>query len=84
MTMTAEQFHKRIWEILDPVDTAYFEVVAAPAPDAAAIASLEAAVGFPLPAALAALPPPPHRLCQLARGATRSRPQPHGDRTARL
>jgi hypothetical protein len=51
MTMTAEQFHQRMWEILDPVDTEHFEVVAAPAPDAEAIAGLEAAVGFPLPSA---------------------------------
>ena len=46
MTRTAEQFHERMWDILDPVDTEYFEVVAAPAPDAQAIYSLEAAVGF--------------------------------------
>ena len=31
MTRTAEQFHERMWDILDPVDTEYFEVVAAPA-----------------------------------------------------
>ena len=43
MTRTAEQFHERMWDILDPVDTEY---VAAPAPDAQAISSLEAAVGF--------------------------------------
>ena len=67
MTMTAEQFHKRIWEILDPVDSAYFEVVAAPAPDAAAIASLEAAVGFPLPAAFTAFCQRTNGLCVMAR-----------------
>lgn len=54
MTMTAEQFHKRMWEILELVDTDYFEALSAPAPDAEAIAGLEAAVGFPLPAAFAA------------------------------
>ncbi|OZI49634.1 SMI1/KNR4 family protein [Bordetella genomosp. 4] len=54
MTMTAEQFHQRMWEILEIVDTDYFEALSAPAPEAKAIASLEAAVGFPLPAAFAA------------------------------
>ena len=39
MTRTAEQFHERMWDILDPVDTEYFEVVAAPAPDAQAISA---------------------------------------------
>lgn len=69
MTMTAEQFHARIWEILEPVDTEYFEVVAAPAPDAAAIAALEAAVGFPLPAAFAAFCQRTNGLCVMAREA---------------
>ena len=65
--MNAEQFHARMWEILDPVDTAYFEVVAAPAPDADAIAGLEAAVGFPLPAAFAAFCRRTNGLCVMAR-----------------
>jgi hypothetical protein len=67
MTMTAEQFHQRMWEILDPVDTEYFEVVAAPAPDTEAIAGLEAAVGFPLPAAFAAFCQRTNGLCVMAR-----------------
>ncbi|WP_052097571.1 SMI1/KNR4 family protein [Achromobacter sp. RTa] len=67
MTMTAEQFHERIWEILDPVDTQYFEVVAAPAPGAESIAELEAAVGFPLPAALTAFCQRTNGLCVMAR-----------------
>lgn len=67
MTMTAEQFHQRIWEILDPVETQYFEVVAAPAPDAESIAGLEAAVGFPLPAAFAAFCQRTNGLCVMAR-----------------
>ena len=67
MTMTAEQFHERIWEILDPVETQYFEVVAAPAPDAESIAGLEAAVGFPLPAAFAAFCQRTNGLCVMAR-----------------
>ncbi|CAB3873375.1 SMI1/KNR4 family protein [Achromobacter anxifer] len=67
MTMTAEQFHARIWEILDPVDGDHFEVVAAPAPDAQAIAALEAAVGFPLPAAFAAFCQRTNGLCVMAR-----------------
>ncbi len=67
MTMTAEQFHQRIWEILDPVDGDHFEVVAAPAPDAEAIASLEAAAGFPLPAAFAAFCQRTNGLCVMAR-----------------
>lgn len=67
MTMTAEQFHQRIWGILDPVDSEYFEVVAAPAPDAEAIARLEAAVGFPLPAAFAAFCQRTNGLCVMAR-----------------
>lgn len=67
MTMTAEQFHERIWEILDPVETQYFEVVAAPAPDAESIAELEAAVGFPLPAAFAAFCQRTNGLCVMAR-----------------
>ncbi|MBR8653953.1 SMI1/KNR4 family protein [Achromobacter sp. Marseille-Q0513] len=67
MTQTAEQFHERMWDILDPVDTEYFEVVAAPAPDAQAIYSLEAAVGFPLPAAFAAFCQRANGLCVMAR-----------------
>lgn len=67
MTRTAEQFHERMWDILDPVDTEYFEVVAAPAPDAQAIYSLEAAVGFPLPAAFAAFCQRANGLCVMAR-----------------
>lgn len=67
MTMTAEKFHERIWEILDPVETQYFEVVAAPAPDAESIAGLEAAVGFPLPAAFAAFCQRTNGLCVMAR-----------------
>ena len=67
MTRTAEQFHERMWDILDPVDTEYFEVVAAPAPDAQAISSLEAAVGFPLPAAFAAFCQRANGLCVMAR-----------------
>ena len=67
MAMTAEQFHQRIWEILDPVDGDHFEVVAAPAPDAEAIASLEAAAGFPLPAAFAAFCQRTNGLCVMAR-----------------
>lgn len=67
MTMAAEQFHERIWEILDPVETQYFEVVAAPAPDAESIAGLEAAVGFPLPAAFAAFCQRTNGLCVMAR-----------------
>lgn len=67
MTMTAEQFHERIWEILDPVETQYFEVVAAPAPDAASISEMEAAVGFPLPAAFAAFCQRTNGLCVMAR-----------------
>ena len=66
-TMTAEQFHQRMWEILDPVDSAHFEVVAAPAPSAQAIAELEAAVGFPLPAAFAAFCQRTNGLCVMAR-----------------
>lgn len=67
MTMTAEQFHQRMWEILDPVNSEYFEVVAAPAPGAQAIADLEAAVGFPLPAAFAAFCQRTNGLCVMAR-----------------
>lgn len=67
MTMAAEKFHERIWEILDPVETQYFEVVAAPAPDAESIAELEAAVGFPLPAAFAAFCQRTNGLCVMAR-----------------
>ena len=67
MTMTAEQFHERIWEILDPVETQYFEVVAAPAPGAESISELEAAVGFPLPAAFAAFCRRTNGLCVMAR-----------------
>ncbi|ASC65674.1 SMI1/KNR4 family protein [Achromobacter denitrificans] len=67
MTMAAEKFHERIWEILDPVETQYFEVVAAPAPDAESIAGLEAAVGFPLPAAFAAFCQRTNGLCVMAR-----------------
>ncbi|CAB3711845.1 Uncharacterised protein [Achromobacter denitrificans] len=67
MTMAAEQFHERIWEILDPVETQYFEVVAAPVPDAESIAGLEAAVGFPLPAAFAAFCQRTNGLCVMAR-----------------
>ncbi|MGS1109904.1 SMI1/KNR4 family protein [Achromobacter anxifer] len=67
MTMTAEQFHQRMWEILDPVDTECFEVVAAPAPDAEAIAGQEAAAGFPLPAAFAAFCQRTNGLCVMAR-----------------
>ena len=67
MTRTAEQFHERMWDILDPVDTEYFEVVAAPAPDAQAISSLEAAVGFLLPAAFAAFCQRANGLCVMAR-----------------
>ncbi len=67
MTMTAEKFHERIWEILDPVETQYFEVVAAPAPDAESIAGLEAAVGFSLPAAFAAFCQRTNGLCVMAR-----------------
>ncbi|MGS1009386.1 SMI1/KNR4 family protein [Achromobacter anxifer] len=67
MTMTAEQFHQRMWEILDPVDSAHFGVVAAPAPDAQAIAGLEAAVGFPLPAAFGAFCQRTNGLCVMAR-----------------
>ncbi|WZB71852.1 SMI1/KNR4 family protein [Achromobacter xylosoxidans] len=67
MTRTAEQFHERMWDILDPVDTEYFEVVAAPAPGAQAISSLEAAVGFPLPAAFAAFCQRANGLCVMAR-----------------
>ncbi|SSW65839.1 SMI1/KNR4 family protein [Achromobacter agilis] len=69
MTMTAEQFHQRMWEILDPVNSEYFEVVAAPAPapGAEAIAGLEAAVGFPLPAAFAAFCQRTNGLCVMAR-----------------
>ena len=58
MTMTAEQFHKRIWEILDPVDSAYFEVVAAPAPDAnpaTAAAQLEMGAMMHIGAAVASM-----------------------------
>ncbi|OLU05153.1 SMI1/KNR4 family protein [Achromobacter denitrificans] len=65
--MAAEQFHERIWEILDPVETQYFEVVAAPVPDAESIAGLEAAVGFPLPAAFAAFCQRTNGLCVMAR-----------------
>jgi len=67
MTMAAEKFDERIWEILDPVETQYFEVVAAPAPDAESIAGLEAAVGFPLPAAFAAFCQRTNGLCVMAR-----------------
>jgi len=67
MTMTPEQFHERIWEILDPVDTQYFEVVAAPAPGAESIAKLEAAAGFPLPAAFTAFCQRTNGLCVMAR-----------------
>lgn len=67
MTMAAEKFHERIWEILDPVETQYFEVVAAPAPGAESIAGLEAAVGFPLPAAFAAFCQRTNGLCVMAR-----------------
>ena len=67
MTRTAEQFHERMWDILDPVDTEYFEVVAAPAPDAQAISSLEAAVGFLLPAAFAVFCQRANGLCVMAR-----------------
>ncbi|RBL80154.1 SMI1/KNR4 family protein [Streptomyces cavourensis] len=69
MTLTAEQFHQRMWEILEPVDTEFFEVVAAPAPDAEAIGALEAAVGFPLPAAFAAFCQRTNGLCVMAREA---------------
>ncbi|EPL8095339.1 hypothetical protein PN925_003057 [Morganella morganii] len=31
--MTAEQFHQCIWEILEDLNSDYFQVVAAPAPE---------------------------------------------------
>ncbi|CAB5723436.1 Uncharacterised protein [Delftia tsuruhatensis] len=53
IAMTAEQSHQRIWEILDPVDSTCFQVVAAPAPGPGALAALEAAAGFAVPPAYA-------------------------------
>lgn len=67
MTMTAEQFHKRMWEILEAVDTDYFEALTARMPDAKAIADLEAAVGFSLPAEFAAFCQRTNGLCVKAR-----------------
>jgi hypothetical protein len=69
MTMTPEQFHARIWEILEPVDSAAFEVVAAPAPDASAVAAVEAATGFPVPEVFAAFAQRTNGLCIMAREA---------------
>ena len=65
--MTPEQFHARMWEILKPVDTKYFEVVAAPAPSAQAIADIEAAVGFPIPEEIIAFTRRANGLCVVAR-----------------
>lgn len=67
--MTPEQFHARIWEILEPVDSAAFEVVAAPAPDASAVAAVEAATGFPVPEVFAAFAQRTNGLCIMAREA---------------
>ena len=65
--ITAEAFHQRIWEILDPVESEYFEVIAAPAPTAEAVAALEAQVGFALPDAFAAFSQRSNGLCVVAR-----------------
>ena len=65
--ITAEAFHARIWEILEPVDSTCFEVVAAPAPSAQAVAALEASVGFPLPPAFAGFCQRNNGLCVMAR-----------------
>lgn len=43
--MTAEQFHQRIWEILEDLNSDYFQVVAAPAPEPQAVAAAEALTG---------------------------------------
>jgi hypothetical protein len=58
---------RRIWEILDPVDSDCFQVVAAPPPDPGAAAALEAAVGFALPPAFAAFCQRTNGLCVMAR-----------------
>lgn len=65
--MTEETLHTRIWQILDPVDSAAFEVVAASAPADEAIAAIEAAAGFPVPADFLALSKKQNGLCVMAR-----------------
>ena len=65
MTRTAEQFHERMWDILDPVDTEYFEVVAR----ARRAGDIQPGgrCRLPLPAAFAAFCQRANGLCVMAR-----------------
>lgn len=65
--MTAEQFHQRIWEILEDLNSDYFQVVAAPAPEPQAIAASEALTGVPVPAYYSAFCQRTNGLCVMAR-----------------
>ncbi|WP_027016705.1 hypothetical protein [Comamonas composti] len=65
--MTPEQFHARIWDILEPIDGDVFHVVAAPAPDDAAVAAVEARAGFAMPAEILAFSKRTNGLCLQAR-----------------
>ena len=65
--MTPEQFHARIWEILAPVDTEVFVLLASEEPGPEAIAGLETAVGFPIPEAFGAFSRKQNGLCVVAR-----------------
>lgn len=65
--MMAEQFHQRIWEILEELDCEYFQVVAAPAPDEETVAAINTLAGFPVPEAYAAFCQRTNGLCVMAR-----------------
>ena len=52
--VTPEDFHARIWEALAPVNSNDFQVVAAPAPDAAQVAAVQDAVTATIPEAVVA------------------------------
>ncbi|MCL2309249.1 MAG: SMI1/KNR4 family protein [Proteobacteria bacterium] len=47
--MNAKEFHRLVWEILEPVDSSVFEVVRAQAASENDIAAVEAATGLRLP-----------------------------------
>lgn len=64
--MTAEQFHQRIWEILEDLNSDYFQVVAAPAPEPQAVAAAEALTGVPVPAYYSAFCQRTNGLCVMA------------------
>lgn len=65
--MTFEQFHQRIWNILEPVDSASFQVVAAKAPGEQEIADIEALTGIPLPPEYVQFSQRTNGLCVMAR-----------------